>query len=237
MEIVIHKAESRGGADYGWLNTRHTFSFADYYQRDRMNFGALRVLNDDIVQPGMGFSTHGHSNMEIISVPIYGELAHQDSTGSSGAIHKNEIQVMSAGKGIRHSEKNPSASEALNFLQIWVLPKLADVKPQYNQKVYSENERKDRLQLIVSPDGENDSLAINQDAYFHLSSVSAGKSIQYTLKNKRNGVYVFVIYGLMKIEGNILRKRDGIGIWETDSFTVEAENDLEVLFMEVPMYI
>lgn len=236
MKTVIHKAETRGHANHGWLDSYHTFSFAGYYDEERMHFGALRVLNDDKVAPGMGFGTHPHKNMEIISIPLSGDLEHQDSMGNKHVISEGDVQVMSAGTGISHSEYNRNKDKEVKFLQIWVFPKQSNVQPKYDQKKFSKEDRQNRLQAVVAPDGAgNGALNINQDAWFHLSSLSSGKELSYTMKGDDTGVYIFVLSGNVLVAGEKLSTRDGIGIWDTDEFSVQAASDAELLFMEVPM--
>ncbi|MCB1177946.1 MAG: pirin family protein [Leptospiraceae bacterium] len=231
---ILDRSNSRGFADFGWLKTHHTFSFGHYFNPNRIQFGALRVLNDDIVAPGMGFSTHGHENMEIISIPLHGSIAHKDSTGTDGIINTGEVQVMSAGSGIRHSEFNPSPEKSLNFLQIWVLPKIKNINPRYDQKEFSKDARINRFQTIVSPDQSSESLWINQDAYFNLANIEKGKLLSYFLKNEANGTYIFVISGKISIANEILEKRDGFGISNESEISIEAIEDSEILLIEVP---
>ncbi len=235
MNTILHKADSRGKAFHGWLESYHTFSFANYYNPERMHFGALRVINDDVIAPSMGFGTHPHRDMEIISVPISGSLRHKDTLGNEYAIKKGEIQTMSAGHGIYHSEYNNSDKEEANFLQIWVLPKKLGIDPSYSQKEFKEAERKNKFQLVVSPDGRDNSASINQDAFFSLSNVEKGTQIEYKKYLDKNGVYLFVIDGSLKVGDTLLEKRDGIGIEAVDSITLEALEDVELLLMEVPM--
>lgn len=235
MKTIIHKAGSRGHADHGWLNSYHTFSFAGYYDPARVNFGALRVLNDDIVAGGRGFGQHPHDNMEIISIPLKGSLEHGDNTGGHGIIKSGEVQIMSAGSGIAHSEKNASSNEAVNFLQIWVFPKVRNIQPRYDQKLFLAEERINTFQTVVSPEKDGKGLWINQDAWFSLGKLQAGFSTEYTLNEKGNGVYAFVIEGDVTINGQALNKRDGLGIWDTDKLSITANAEAEVLLMEVPM--
>lgn len=234
MKKVIHKADSRGAANYGWLNSKHTFSFGQYYDPDRVNFGRLRVLNDDIVIGGSGFPTHPHSNMEIISIPLSGALAHKDSTGTEQVIHTGEVQIMSAGSGLTHSEYNASKTEEVNFLQIWVLPKEENIKPRYDQKRFDASDRKNTLQTVVSPT-EDKSLWINQDAWFSLSDLDVDKTLDYSLNNTASGVYVFVIDGEVEIDGDTLSKRDAGGFSQADSLKIKANADSKLLVIEVPM--
>ena len=233
---MIHKADTRGHANHGWLDSHHTFSFARYHDPARVNFGVLRVLNDDNVKGGMGFGQHPHDNMEIISIPLKGSLEHGDNTGGHGIIKSGEVQIMSAGSGIVHSEKNASKTEAVNFLQIWVFPKEENIIPRYDQKEFNSNERINKLQTVISPEKENISaLWINQDAWFHLGNLKKGFTTDYALKKNGNGVYAFIIEGEVTINGQKLNKRDGLGVWETDKISISADTDTEVLLMEVPM--
>jgi redox-sensitive bicupin YhaK (pirin superfamily) len=234
--MIIHKADSRGHANHGWLDSKFTFSFASYYNPSRMHFGALRVLNDDIIGEGMGFGMHPHDNMEIISVPISGSLEHKDNMGNHYVIQDTEIQVMSAGSGIYHSEYNPSSNTKAQFLQIWVFTNQKNAKPRYGQMKFDPIKRKNTFQLIVSPDSSTkDHLWIHQNAWFSLSDLDKNKEITYPLYNKNNGVYVFIIDGSISVNGQILGKRDGAGITDTDSFTIKAHQNSSILLMEVPM--
>lgn len=235
MKTVIHKSNSRGHANHGWLDTNHTFSFANYYNPERMHFGALRVLNDDFVEGGMGFGTHGHDNMEIISIPLSGDLEHKDSMGNTTVIKENDVQVMSAGSGVQHSEYNKNKDKKVNFLQIWVFPKERDIKPHYDQKTFKPEDRINKLQLVVSPDKEGGSVQINQNAWFHLGTLKKGFNGTYEMRNEKNGLYAFVIDGDVKLNSEALKKRDGIGISETDKVTITADTDAELLLMEIPM--
>jgi quercetin 2,3-dioxygenase len=235
MKTILHKSETRGHANHGWLDSHHTFSFAGYHDPSRVNFGALRVLNDDIVKGGAGFGRHPHDNMEIVSIPLTGALEHGDSTGGHGVIRAGEVQIMSAGSGITHSEKNASATETVNFLQVWVFPKVRNIEPRYGQKLFPSEERMNKFQTVLSPEKEGRALWINQDAWFSLGKLNAGKVLEYTFNKKDNGVYAFVIEGDVTINGQELNKRDGLGIWETDKLTVVADSEAEVLLMEVPM--
>lgn len=235
MKKIIHRADSRGYFDYGWLKTNHTFSFSRYYDPERMNFGMLRVLNDDIIAPAKGFGTHPHNDMEIVSIPLKGGLAHKDNTGSEGVIFPDEIQVMSAGTGILHSEFNHSEVEESNFLQLWIMPDKKGHKPRYDQKKFEASERKNKIQTIVSPDKSNGNLWLNQDAYLAITELEKNKSVNYKIYSKDNGVYLFIIKGEVSIDGEILSHRDGIGIWDTDEISVEAKEDSQILLIEVPM--
>jgi quercetin 2,3-dioxygenase len=231
---VLHRADTRGYANHGWLDTHHTFSFARYYNPERMSFGVLRVLNDDIVSGGNGFGKHPHDNMEIISIPLSGDLEHQDSMGNQTVIRQNDVQIMSAGTGVRHSEYNHNHDKPVNFLQIWVFPKLENIQPRYDQRTYRPEDRKNKLQLVVSPMGE-EGVDINQDAWFSLGNLEKGFKTNYQVKQKGNGVYIFVIEGEVSIAGQKLNKRDGFGIWEVESLAIEADSAAEVLLMDVPM--
>jgi hypothetical protein len=235
---LIHKAATRGDANHGWLHSRHTFSFANYYNPERMHFGVLRVLNDDFVAPGMGFGTHPHDNMEIISIPLEGDLEHKDSMGNISVIKNGDIQVMSAGTGITHSEYNRNKEQAVKFLQIWVFPNKKNVKPRYDQITLNSEDRKNKFQQIVSPNTEDEGAWINQDAWFHIGKFDKDITLDYSLKKTGNGVYIFVLKGDVIIEGNTLNERDGFGIWDVAKFNLKAiSQDAEVLLMEVPMMI
>lgn len=234
---IIHKAETRGHANHGWLNSYHTFSFANYYNPDRMHFGALRVLNDDQVAAGMGFGTHPHDNMEIISIPLEGDLEHKDSMGTTAVIKNGDVQVMSAGSGITHSEYNKNKDKLVKFLQIWVFPNKKNVTPRYDQISLKEEDRHNKLQQIVSPSPDDAGAWIHQNAWFHLGKFDAGVSKEYALKAKGNGVYAFVLSGELNINGNKLGARDGFGIWDAEKFSMKADSDTEFLLMEVPMAI
>lgn len=235
MKTTLHKAATRGHANHGWLDSHHTFSFASYHNPQRVRFGLLRVLNDDIVQPGKGFGTHPHDNMEIVSIPLSGELAHKDSTGNEHVINTGDVQIMSAGSGLNHSEYNASHKEEVNFLQIWVFPKERDIQPRYDQKTFSTAERNNKFQTVVSPEKNSNSLWINQDAFFSLASIEKGKDISYNIIKKGNGVYLFVIEGSVNVTGENLEKRDGLGIEDTDNVIVTAKENSEILVIEVPM--
>lgn len=235
MKKTIHKADTRGHADHGWLNAWHSFSFAGFHDPERVHFGALRVLNDDTVAGGMGFGMHPHDNMEIITIPLAGQLEHKDSMGNTGTISKGEVQVMSAGTGIHHSEKNRNHHEQVKLLQIWVFPDTKNVKPRYDQKAFDLSAEKNKLVNIVSPAGEKEGLNIHQHAWFHLGRLDKDFSTMYDLKDKQNGVYAFVIDGEVTINGEKLERRDGLGITETDKLAIQADSDAELLLMEVPM--
>lgn len=235
MKTILHTADSRGHANHGWLDSHHTFSFANYMNPERMNFGVLRVLNDDIVQGGMGFGTHPHRDMEIISIPLEGDLEHKDSTGTTGVIKKGEIQVMSAGTGVYHSEYNHNADKQVKFLQIWVFPRELGVEPRGEQMSIQENAKPNDFQQIVSPNQNDDGLWIHQDAWFSLAHFDENISKTYEIKKPGNGVYVFVIKGSAQIGEQTLNERDGLGIWETDAFELKALENSEILLMDVPM--
>ena len=232
---VLHKSDTRGFSDYGWLQSYHTFSFADYNNPERVHFGALRVLNDDQVAPGMGFGTHPHDNMEIISVPLEGDLEHKDSMGNIAIIKKGDIQVMSAGTGIRHSEYNKNKDSLVKFLQIWVFPNKSGVTPRYDQITLKEEDRKNRLQQILSPSPDDEGVWIYQDAWFHMGKLDQGVSLVYKFRKKSNGVYIFLLNGSLVVNGSSLGRRDGLGIWNTEILDILAESDSELLLMEVPM--
>jgi len=234
-QTILHKAETRGHANHGWLNSYHSFSFASYYNPDRMHFGALRVLNDDTVDAGKGFGTHPHDNMEIISIPLEGDLEHKDSMNNVAVIKNGDIQAMSAGTGIYHSEYNKDREHRVKFLQIWVFPNKKNVEPRYDQVTLKVEDRHNKLQQILSPNAGDEGVWIHQDAWFHLGKFDKGVSTNYQLKLKGNGVYVFVLNGDVKINDQMLHTRDGYGIWDTDSFSITAETDAEFLLMEVPM--
>jgi quercetin 2,3-dioxygenase len=235
MNTVLHKANTRGHANHGWLDTNHTFSFAHYYDPARMHFGVLRVLNDDFVDGGQGFGRHPHDNMEIISIPLLGDLEHKDSMGNVTVIKQNEVQILSAGTGIYHSEYNKNADKKVNFLQIWVFPKEKNIEPQYDQKSFKPEDRENKLMTIVSPEKNGSGVRINQDAWFHLGNLKQGFHSDYTIKQKGNGVYAFVIEGDVTINGQTLNKRDGFGVWDIDKLSITADSDAELLLMEVPM--
>jgi redox-sensitive bicupin YhaK (pirin superfamily) len=236
MKTIIHKANTRGHANHGWLDAHHSFSFAGYYDPERIHFGALRVLNDDIIAGGNGFGFHPHDNMEIITIPLAGQLEHRDSMGNTGVISKGEVQVMSAGSGIEHSEKNKNANEIVNLLQIWVFPDTKNVEPRYDQKAFDLEASRNKLVNIVSPMGSPEGLNIHQHAWFHLGKLDKDTQITYELKDKKNGVYAFVIEGTLTINDEKLSKRDGMGIRDIDKLNISTETDAELLLMEVPMY-
>ncbi len=235
MDAVLHKANTRGHANHGWLNSWHTFSFAGYYDPTRVHFGALRVLNDDTVAPGMGFGKHRHDNMEIISIPLEGDLEHQDSMGNRQVIRQGDVQTMSAGTGLTHSEKNKNSDQFVKFLQIWVFPNQQNVKPRYDQKTFSESDKHNRLATIVSPMGSSEGVQIYQDAWFSLGKLNPGIKLDYLLRQSGNGVYVFVLEGDVTIDEFALNRRDGLGITGRDRLAIKADTEVEILLMEVPM--
>ncbi|MDO9040383.1 MAG: pirin family protein [Bacteroidota bacterium] len=233
---ILHKAVTRGDANHGWLHSRHTFSFANYYNPERMHFGVLRVLNDDFVEAGMGFGTHAHDNMEIISIPLEGDLEHKDSMGNVTVIKNGDVQVMSAGTGITHSEYNKNKDKPVKFLQIWVFPNRKNEKPRYDQITLNLADRRNKLQQILSPNAGDEGVWIHQDAWFHLGKFDEGFSIDYSIKKNGNGVYAFVLKGDITIDETVLNERDGLGIWNTDKISIKANSqDAEILLMEVPM--
>ena len=235
MKTKLFAADSRGFADHGWLKSSHSFSFASYFNPDHMNFGALRVLNDDWVAPSMGFGTHGHRDMEIISIPLSGDLKHRDNMGNETIIRSGDIQVMSAGSGVQHSEMNASASDPVAFLQIWIFPKVKNVTPRYDQLTLKAEDSTNRWQQILSPNKEDEGVWIHQDAFMHLNHLDAQGSTTYKLKNAANGVYLFVIEGEVIVEGEKLGKRGAIGISEVAQFTLSAQTNAKLLAIEVPM--
>jgi quercetin 2,3-dioxygenase len=235
MNTILHKSETRGHANHGWLDSHHTFSFGHYYQPDRVNFGALRVLNDDIVDGGKGFGKHPHDNMEIISIPLQGDLEHKDSMGNVAVIRENDVQIMSAGTGIYHSEYNKNEDLKVNFLQIWVFPKERNITPRYEQRTFKPEDRINKLQQVVSAKKDDEGVWINQDAYFYLGNLKPGFVTDYSIKQKGKGVYTFVLKGEVTINGQPLKQRDGFGVWDTDKISIKADADAEILLMEVPI--
>ncbi|MCW9709393.1 pirin family protein [Avibacterium sp. 21-586] len=237
MKILYHSADSRGNADHGWLKSRHTFSFANYYDPARIHFGALRVINDDYVEGGMGFATHPHDNMEIISIPLSGDLAHKDSMGNGSVIRQGDIQVMSAGTGVSHSEMNPNADIPTQFLQIWVFPNKRNVTPRYQQISIADGAKPNDFQQILSPNADDDGVWIHQDAWFSLAKFDKGTEKTYHLHKVGNGVYAFVLKGDATVTGQKLSTRDGLGVWDTENFDIIADSHTEILLMEVPMTV
>ncbi|WP_443939666.1 pirin family protein [Pedobacter sp. MW01-1-1] len=235
-QFILHQANTRGHANHGWLNAHHSFSFANYYNPERMHFGVLRVLNDDIIDGGMGFGAHPHDNMEIITIPLTGAIAHKDSMGNSAVVTAGEIQVMSAGTGVSHSEFNAQADEKLNLLQIWLFPNKKNVTPRYDQQVLDVAAYRNNFQQVLSPNADDEGVWIHQDAWFSLGQFDAGFESTYSIKRTGNGVYAFVIKGTVEIEGQKLTERDGLGVWDTNQLTFKAiSQDAEVLLMDVPM--
>ena len=232
---VLHKANTRGHANHGWLSSYHSFSFGGYHNPERVHFGALRVLNDDTVKGGMGFGTHPHDNMEIISIPLEGDLEHKDSMGNTSIIKHGDIQIMSAGTGIYHSEKNANTGETVKFLQIWVIPNKSNVTPRYDQITLNSVDRKNKLQQVLSPNADDDGVWIHQDAWFNMASLDKDVSVNYQLKSENNGVYIFVLKGDVTVNGQSLNERDGLGIWNTSELNMKADSNAELLLMEVPM--
>ena len=235
MKTVLHKANTRGHANHGWLQSYHSFSFANYRNPDRMHFGVLRVLNDDVVSAGKGFGTHPHDNMEIISIPLDGDLEHKDSMGNVAVIKKGDVQVMSAGTGIMHSEFNKNQDRDVKFLQIWLFPNKRDVKPRYDQISLKNGQIKNQYYQVLSPNPEDEGVWIHQNAWFHMGDFDKGFKSEYEIKGKGNGVYTFVLDGDVTIEGQPLNRRDGFGIWDTDKIAISADSDAKLLLMEVPM--
>jgi len=236
MKKILYPSLERGSANHGWLNAKHTFSFAGYYDDQKVHFGLLRVLNDDIVAPAQGFGMHPHDNMEIITIPLRGSLEHKDNTGGHGIIHPGEVQVMSAGTGVYHSEFNPSKEEEVNLFQIWIFPKNKDIKPRYDQKMFPAEERENNLQVLVSPSHEN-ALWINQDAFLSRIDLSEGKTFDYKMMKQGNGVFAMMIEGEANLAGDKLSPRDAAGISESETVTIEALKDSSILFIEVPMNV
>jgi redox-sensitive bicupin YhaK (pirin superfamily) len=238
MNQVIHRSDSRGHANHGWLDSHHTFSFANYYNPERMHFGVLRVLNDDRVSQGMGFGTHPHDNMEIISIPLEGDLEHKDSMGNTAVIKNGDIQIMSAGTGITHSEYNRNKTAEVKFLQIWVFPNKKNVTPRYDQITLNAADRHNKFQQILSPDPNDAGVWIHQDAWFHMANLDHGKSLEYQIKRAQNGAYLFLLEGSITVNGEVLNRRDGLGIWNTQNpLHIEATSNAQLLVMDVPMSV
>ena len=236
MKTILHKADQRGHVNFGWLDSHHSFSFGHYYDPEKIHFGALRVLNDDIVAGGGGFPTHPHDNMEIVSIPLYGSLEHKDSSGGQGVIRQNDVQIMSAGSGIKHSEANHSQTDAVNFLQIWVIPKKRNISPRYDQKTFLPEDRINKFQTVVAPADET-AVWINQDAWFSLGNLSKDFEITYKPKKEGNGLYVFVIGGEISVNGNVLQKRDAAGLSGIEIADIKANTDAELLLIDIPMQL
>lgn len=237
MKTVLHKSDTRGHANHGWLDSHHSFSFASYHHPERMRFGVLRVLNDDRVAPGRGFGTHPHDNMEIISIPLEGDLEHKDSMGNTSVIREGDLQVMSAGTGIFHSEYNKNPDREVKFLQIWVYPNQKDVDPRYDQISLKALEQKNSFYQVVSPDAAGQGAWIHQEAWFHMGHFDPEAESVYTLKKKENGVYVFVLEGEVEVNDIPLEGRDGLGIWELSEIRFKFTEHSRVLLMEVPMIL
>lgn len=232
---ILHKANTRGHADHGWLNAHHSFSFASWYNPERVQFGVLRVLNDDTIAAGMGFGEHGHDNMEIITIPLEGDLAHKDSMGNAETIKTGDVQVMSAGTGIRHSEFNPNADQQTKLFQIWLFPRTKNVEPRYQQITFNPTEQKNDFAQILSPNEDDAGVWIHQDAWFYLSDFDSGFSKNLSLKKEGNGFYIMNIDGEIEVNGSTLEKRDAIGIWETNEIKIKASKASKFLIMEIPM--
>ena len=235
MKSVFHPSDSRGYANHGWLEARHSFSFASWYQPDRLHFGALRVLNDDIIQGGMGFGTHPHDNMEIVTIPLKGDLEHKDSMGNSAVIREGDIQVMSAGTGVQHSEYNNSPDKEINLFQLWLFPNKQNVKPRYDQLPIRSLHQKNEFFQILSPSANDQGVWIHQDAWMHILDADQDQSFDYVLQSPENGVYLIVIEGEVEVDNQTLFRRDAIGIWETDNLTIKTKTDAELLLVQVPM--
>lgn len=235
MKTLFHPSEDRGHFDFGWLNTYHSFSFGRFFDPAKMNFGALRVLNDDTVMPGSGFGEHPHDNMEIISIPLEGALGHRDSTGGEHSLRTNEVQVMSAGTGLTHSEYNHSKEEEVKLLQIWIIPEERDLKPRYEQDYFNRNERLGQWQLLVHPKARGGGLWINQDAWIHRAELVPGENLAYRIRSEGNGLYVFMIKGQVRIGEQVLNERDALGLSHTDEVTVETITAADILAIEIPM--
>ncbi|MAN26384.1 MULTISPECIES: pirin family protein [Mesonia] len=237
MKQVFHPASSRGSANFGWLKANYSFSFANYFNPNRLQFGALRVLNDDIIAGGMGFGTHPHQNMEIITIPLEGALQHKDSMGNEGVIHEGEVQVMSAGTGVEHSEFNASKTERANTLQIWVFTEKENVEPRYDQKKFTPEDRKNKFLTVVSPKDDNNgnALWVHQQTYFNLGNFESGEKITYNLHKEGHGAYIFLISGELKIGEQMLGEKDAMGVWETNGIDIEVTQEAKVLLIEVPM--
>lgn len=235
MKTIYHPASERGHVNLGWLDSHHSFSFGHWYDAEKVHFGMLRVLNDDIVEGGGGFGLHPHDNMEIVSIPLRGALKHKDSTGTDGTISTGDVQIMSAGSGIKHSEFNASQTDTVNFLQVWVFPKKRNIEPRYGQKTFSVNDRQNKWQIVVSPDEKDGGLWINQDARFALTKLEAGKEISFVPHFKGNGIYLFVIDGAVEAAGLKLNRRDAAAISDAENITIKANEAAEVLAIEIPM--
>jgi redox-sensitive bicupin YhaK (pirin superfamily) len=237
MNLVYHEASSRGFVDHGWLQANHSFSFANFYNSEKMNFGALRVLNDDLIAPGMGFGTHPHENMEIITIPLSGHLKHKDSIEINWKeVNAGEVQVMSAGKGIQHSEINGSKTEYLSLFHIWILPNKKNINPRYDQ-AHFEIPIVGKLQVLVSSINHvaGTGLKIHQDAQVSRINLEAGSNFNYSLKSQSHGVYVMQVYGASEVAGQRLNQRDALGVSKVNTFSVNAIDSIQLLFIEVPI--
>ena len=235
MKKTFHASSTRGEANHGWLYAKHSFSFANFFNPERIQFGALRVLNDDRIAPGKGFGTHPHDNMEIITIPLEGALEHKDSMDNIGVIEADEIQVMSAGTGVYHSEYNKNTDQAVSLLQLWVFPREQNVAPRYDQKNIKDLKKNNALYPIVTPDPEGLGMWIHQDAWFHMGDFNQTTKIDYKINKKGNGVYAFVIEGSFEVAGDLLEKRDALGVWNTEGFSLSAAPNSRILLIEVPM--
>lgn len=238
MKTKLYKANERGTADHGWLKANFSFSFAHYYNPEKINFGALRVLNDDTIDAGMGFGTHPHENMEIITIPLKGSLKHRDSMSNKWIpIETGEVQVMSAGTGVQHSEMNNSPTDEINLFQIWIIPNEQEVEPRYDQKKFEASERKNKLQVLVSPFSNKDegSLKIHQNAQISRIDLDENSNFNYKVSSEHQGVYIMVIEGEAQIDTIVLRKRDAIGVEQTDKFVISTTKETQLLIIEVPM--
>jgi redox-sensitive bicupin YhaK (pirin superfamily) len=236
MKTSVQRASERGSADYGWLKPNYYFSFSGYHNPKYVHFGALRVLNDDWIAGGGGFPTHPHDNMEIVTIPFTGALAHKDSTGGQGTIQAGDVQIMSAGTGVQHSEANASATDPVTLFQIWLFPKERNIKPRYDQRTFDVSGRQNQWQVVVSPREEDKALWINQDARFSLSNLEAGKTISYNNAFNNNGMFLVVISGSVSVNDTTLNKRDAMSITDTDTLQITATENAELLLIEVPMY-
>jgi redox-sensitive bicupin YhaK (pirin superfamily) len=235
MKTTFHKADTRGHANHGWLNSFHSFSFGGYYNPSRMQFGTLRVLNDDTVAAGMGFGKHPHDNMEIISIPTFGDLKHKDSMGNETVIKEGDIQIMSAGTGIAHSEMNANSNKEVRFFQIWILPNKKNVAPRYDQYTIDVNKMHNNLLQVLSPNAGEEGVWIHQDAWFSMGQLDEGFETTYNVKKAGNGVYAFVIEGDVTINGQSLNRRDGLGIEDAETLDIKADSGARLLLMEIPM--
>jgi redox-sensitive bicupin YhaK (pirin superfamily) len=234
MKTILHSADRRGHVSFGWLDSHHSFSFGNYYDPEKLHFGMLRVLNDDVITGGSGFGMHAHDNMEIVSIPLTGAIEHKDSMGTHSVINENDVQIMSAGTGIKHSEFNHFKDKDANFLQIWIIPKKRNIQPRYDQKTFDPAERVNQFQTVVAPDNDK-AVRINQDAWFSLANLKAGFGTKYEIKNHGNGVYAFVLNGSVTINEQTLFKRDALGIWDVNEIEINAGTDMELLLIDIPM--